>query len=370
VPWFRVGVRVPRGELTGEIRMMKRLAISMLAMAAAALTATASHANDLNGAGGTAIYPVLAKWSADYQKATGVAVNYQAIGSGGGIAQIKAKTVDFANSDKPLKPEELAQMHVAQFPAVIISITPVVNLPGIKPGEMTLDGATLADIYLGKITAWDDPAIKKLNPGVNLPHTKISTVHRSDGSGTTFNFTNYLSKVSPEWDKTVGDDVSVSWPNGVGGKGNAGVASYVQQIQGAIGYVEYAYVMENHLVYTKMVNKAGKTLNPTMEGFQAAAANADFTKVQDFYLILTNQPGDQSWPITAATYMLMRTDYPAAQNEPVLKFLDWCLKHGQEQAKALDYVPMPDPVVAQIEAFWHTTFKGDDGKPLWTAEMK
>ncbi len=350
--------------------MMKRLAISMLAMAAAALTATASHANDLNGAGGTAIYPVLAKWSADYQKATGVAVNYQAIGSGGGIAQIKAKTVDFANSDKPLKPEELAQMHVAQFPAVIISITPVVNLPGIKPGEMTLDGATLADIYLGKITAWDDPAIKKLNPGVNLPHTKISTVHRSDGSGTTFNFTNYLSKVSPEWDKTVGDDVSVSWPNGVGGKGNAGVASYVQQIQGAIGYVEYAYVMENHLVYTKMVNKAGKTLNPTMEGFQAAAANADFTKVQDFYLILTNQPGDQSWPITAATYMLMRTDYPAAQNEPVLKFLDWCLKHGQEQAKALDYVPMPDPVVAQIEAFWHTTFKGDDGKPLWTAEMK
>ena len=350
--------------------MMKRLAISMLALAAAALTATASQAKDLNGAGGTAIYPVLAKWSADYQKATGVAVNYQAIGSGGGIAQIKAKTVDFANSDKPLKPEELAQMHVAQFPAVIISITPVVNLPGIKPGEITLDGPTLANIYLGKITEWDDAALKKLNPGVNLPHTKISTVHRSDGSGTTFNFTNYLGKVSPEWDKTVGDDVSVSWPNGVGGKGNAGVASYVQQIQGAIGYVEYAYVMENHLVYTKMVNKEGKALTPTMEGFQAAAANADFTKVQDFYLILTNQPGEKSWPITAATYMLMREDYPAAQNEPVLKFLDWCLKHGQEQAKALDYVPMPDPVVAQIEAFWHTTFKGDDGKPLWTAQMK
>ncbi len=346
--------------------MMKRLALSLAAAAAMTLTAAAAQAKDLNGAGGTAIYPVLAKWAATYQKATGIAVNYQAIGSGGGIAQIKAKTVDFANSDKPLKPEELDQIHVAQFPMVVISITPVVNLPGIKPGELKLDGPVLADIYLGKITAWDDPAIAKLNPDVKLPHTKISTVHRSDGSGTTFNFTNYLAKVSPEWAKQVGDDVSVSWPNGVGGKGNAGVASYVQQIQGAIGYVEYAYVMENKLVYTKMINKAGKTLEPTMPSFQAAAGHADFTKVKDFYLILTDQPGDESWPITAATYMLMRTDYGAARNEPVLKFLDWCLKHGQDEAKALDYVPMPDNVVQQIEAFWSNTFK-DNGKPIWTA---
>ncbi len=350
--------------------MMKRLALATLAVAAAALTAPASHAKDLNGAGGTAIYPVLAKWAATYQKATGIAVNYQAIGSGGGIAQIKAKTVDFANSDKPLTPEDLAAIHVAQFPAVIISITPVVNLPGIKPGELTLDGPVLADIYLGKITSWDAPEIQKLNPGIKLPQIKITTVHRSDGSGTTFNFTNYLSKVSSEWKDKVGDDVSVAWPTGVGGKGNAGVASYVQQIQGAIGYVEYAYVMENKLAYTKMVNKDGKTLEPTMAGFQAAAANADFTKVKNFYLILTNQPGDESWPITAATYMLMREDYPAAQNQDVLKFLDWCLRHGQDEAKALDYVPMPDPVVKQIEESWQATFKGADGKPIWTAMMK
>jgi phosphate transport system substrate-binding protein len=348
---------------------MKRLALSMLAAAAVALTAAAAEAKDLNGAGGTAIYPVLSKWAATYHQKTGVAVNYQAIGSGGGIAQIKAKTVDFANSDKPLKPQELAAIDVTQFPIVIISITPVVNLPGIKPGELKLDGPVLADIYLGKITAWDDPAITKLNPGVKLPHTKISTVHRSDGSGTTFNFTNYLSKVSKEWADKVGDDVSVSWPNGVGGKGNAGVASYVQQIQGAIGYVEYAYVVENHLTYTKMVNKAGKTLEPTMGAFQTAAANADFSKVQDFYLILTDQPGDKSWPITAATYMLMRKDYPAARNGDVLKFLDWCLKHGQEQAKALDYVPMPDGVVKQIEQAWEKEFKNEQGKPIWTAAM-
>jgi phosphate transport system substrate-binding protein len=350
--------------------MMKRLAITMLAVAATALTATASHAGDLSGAGSTAIYPVLAKWSDEYHKESGVAVNYQAIGSGGGIAQIKAKTVDFGATDKPLKPEELDQTHLTQFPAVIISITPVVNLPGVKPGDLTLSGPVLADIYLGKITSWDAPEIKKLNPNIKLPNTKITTVHRSDGSGTTFNFTDYLSKVSPEWDKTVGEDVSVSWPNGVGGKGNAGVASYVQQIQGAVGYVEYAYVMENHLVYTKMVNKAGKTVEPTMEAFQAAAANADFSKVKNFYLILTDQPGEQSWPITGSTWLLMRVDYPPAQNQGVLKFSDWFLKHGQAQAKALDYVPMPDSVVAQIEKDWQATFKGADGKPIWTAMMK
>jgi phosphate transport system substrate-binding protein len=242
-----------------------------------------------------------------------------------------------------------------------------VNLPGIRPGELKLDGPTIANIYLGKITKWDDAAIKKLNPSLKLPHLDISTIHRSDGSGTTFNFTNYLGKVSPEWDNKVGADTAVEWPNGVGGKGNAGVASMSQQINGSIGYVEYAYAKENKMVYTKLINTAGTTLDPTMDAFAAAASNADFSKVKDYYLILTDQPGDKSWPITAATYMLMRTDYPAEQNEPVLKFLDWCMKNGQQQAAALDYVPMPAAVVSQIEASWASEFKGSDGKPLWTA---
>ena len=339
-----------------------------LAGLAATLAAASAEARDLNGAGGTAIYPVLAKWSDAYKKETGIAVNYQAIGSGGGIKQITEKTVDFANSDKPLTPDDLKKINVAQFPAVVISITPVVNLDGVKPGELTISGPVLADIYLGKISQWDDPALKALNPGVKLPHQAITTVHRSDGSGTTFNFTNYLGKVSPEWQQKVGADVSVDWPNGVGGKGNAGVANYVHQVKGSIGYVEYAYVMENHLAYMKMTNKAGKTVAPSMDAFTAAAANADFSKVEDFYLILTDQPGDKSWPITAATYMLMRKDYPADQNQPVLTFLDWCMKHGQQQASALDYVPLPGAVVKQIEAAWAKAFKGEDGKPIWTAQ--
>jgi phosphate transport system substrate-binding protein len=347
---------------------MNKTILCSLAGIAATLAVASAQAKDLNGAGGTAIYPVLSKWSDAYKKETGVSVNYQAIGSGGGIKQITEKTVDFANSDKPLTPDNLMKIGVAQFPAVIISITPVVNLEGIKPGELALDGPVLADIYLGKIKKWNDPAIKKLNPKVKLPNQDISVVHRSDGSGTTFNFTNYLGKVSPEWQKKVGADVSVDWPTGVGGKGNAGVANYVQQVKGSIGYVEYAYVMENHLTYTKMGNRAGKMLEPTMGAFQAAAANADFSKVQDFYLILTDQPGAKSWPITAATYMLMRTDYTGERNEAVLKFLDWCLKHGQEQARALDYVPLPDGVVKQIEAAWAKEFKGRDGKPIWTAQ--
>ncbi|MGH7227107.1 MAG: phosphate ABC transporter substrate-binding protein PstS, partial [Gemmataceae bacterium] len=230
--------------------MKNRILYGLAGLLAAALVATSAQARELNGAGGTAIYPVLAKWAAAYHEETGIAVNYQPIGSGGGIRQITAKTVDFANSDKPLKPDQLAKINVAQFPAVVISITPVVNLPGIKPGELVISGPVLADIYLGKITYWDNPAITKLNPHVKLPHMGISVVHRSDGSGTTFNFTNYLAKVSPEWDQKVGSDVSVDWPVGVGGKGNAGVASNVQQIKGSIGYVEYAYVEENHLTYT------------------------------------------------------------------------------------------------------------------------
>ena len=320
-------------------------------VAAAMSIATNVYAANLTGAGGTAIYPVLAEWAAQYATQTGVEINYQPVGSGAAIEQIESETVLFANTDMPLKPDDLTKHNLVQFPQVIISITPVVHLGGIKSGELVFDGPTLAEIYLGKITEWDDPVIKKLNPNVQLPHQPISTVHRADGSGTTFNFTDYLSKVSPEWKSKVGEGTIVGWPNGVGGKGNPGVASVVQQVDGSIGYVEYAYVLQNHLTYVDMVNEAGKRIAPTTDAFQAAVASADFSKVRDFYLILTDQPGDESWPITAATYMLLRKDSPV-EHHAVLKFLDWALKDGQTQAKALDYVPLPDSVVKQIEEHW------------------
>jgi phosphate transport system substrate-binding protein len=334
--------------------MKKTLRTALVGLASAAVMTTGALATNLNGAGGTAIYPVLSLWAQHYKDKTGNQVNYQSIGSGGGIAQIKAKTVDFANSDKPLMHDDLSKNNLVQFPQVIISIVPVVHIPGVKPGQMVIDGPTLANIYLGKITKWNDPAIKALNPKVPLPNMAILVVHRSDGSGTTFNFTNYLGKVSAEWKSSVGSDTSVSWPSGIGGKGNEGVAGNVSQTVGSIGYVEYAYAMQNNLTYMNMINKAGKTVRPTMEAFQAAADNADFSKVQDFYLILTDQPGDTSWPITAATYMLMRTDYATPRNHDVLKFLDWALKDGQADSKKLDYVPFPDEVVKQIEASWTT----------------
>ena len=327
--------------------------VATLAVVATAAAGTAALAGEtLNGAGGTAIYPVLAKWAVSYQKQTGVSVNYQAIGSGGGIRQITHKTVPFANSDMPLTPAKLAAQGLVQFPAVIIGITPVVHLPGVNAGQLFLDGPTLADIYLGTITRWNDARIEKLNPKVKLPATRITVVHRADGSGTTFNFTNYLSKVSPAWRSKVGSNTAVQWPVGIGGKGNAGVASYVQQVKGAIGYVEYAYTLKTHLTYTRMVNQAGHQVTPEMKSFQAAAANADFTKTQDFYLILTDQPGAESWPITAATYILMRKDTAKAENQKVLHFCKLFLTHGQRQAEKLDYVPLPKKTVAQIEHYW------------------
>ncbi|OCX67606.1 phosphate ABC transporter substrate-binding protein PstS [Acidithiobacillus thiooxidans] len=319
-----------------------------------ALAGAAQGETTLSGAGGTAIYPVLSKWAETYRQQTQVKVNYQAIGSGGGIAQIKAKTVDFANSDMPLSPADLHKDHLVQFPAVIIGITPVVNIPGIKAGELTFNGTVLTGIFLGKITKWNDSAIVALNKGVKLPDMKITVVHRSDGSGTTFNFTNYLSKVSPEWNQRVGDSTAVSWPVGIGGKGNAGVAAYVQRIPGAIGYVEYAYAKENHMAYTRMINAAGKVVLPDMQSFQAAAAHAEFAKVEDFYMILTDQPGEESWPISAATYMLMRSDANKAANDGVLKFARWFLTAPQalEASRSLDYVPLPKNTVGLIEAYW------------------
>jgi len=337
-----------------EVFKMK-FKMGMLATAMTVIVAQAASAASLTGAGGTAIYPVLQIWASKYQAKTGDQVNYQAIGSGGGIKQIESKTVDFANSDKPLMHEELAANNLVQFPQVVISIVPIVNLPGIAPGQLVLSGDVLSKIYLGQITKWNDPAIEKLNPKLKLPATAVLSVHRADGSGTAFNFTNYLGKVNPEWQSKIGADTAVEWPGGVGGKGNAGVAASVQQVAGSIGYVEYAYAIQSKLVYTDMMNAAGQRVKPDLEAFQAAAANADFSKVQDFYEILTNQPGAKSWPITAATYMLLRSDYPAEKNKEILQFLDFALHEGAADAVKLDYVPFPDAVVKQIEASWAQT---------------
>lgn len=340
--------------------IVKLLRTGLLALGVLTLVSgiSAARAAEMNGAGGTAIYPVLSKWADVYKKSTGVGINYQAIGSGGGIAQIKARTVDFGNSDKPLTPEELRKDNLAQFPAVIIGIVPVVNLPGVQPGKMVFNGSLLADIFLGKIKYWDAPAIKALNPGLKLPHMNITVVHRSDGSGTTFNFTDYLVKVSPKWKIRVGSDTSVSWPTGVGGKGNAGVAAYVQRIRGAVGYVEFAYALQNKMIYGAMINADGKVVEPRIATFQAAAANADWGKTRDFYLILTNQPGARSWPITAGTWILMRKDADPVKNQKVLHFVGWFLDHGGRIAESLDYVPLPKATVDHIKRYWKDELHG------------
>ncbi|MDW7599922.1 phosphate ABC transporter substrate-binding protein PstS [Stenotrophomonas maltophilia] len=324
----------------------------------AASSVFAANAADITGAGASFIYPVMSKWSADYSAATGNKVNYQSIGSGGGIAQIKAKTVDFGSSDAPLKPEDLAAAGLAQFPSVIGGVVPVVNVAGIAPGALKLDGAVLANIFLGKIKTWNDPAIAALNPGVTLPNAKVTVVHRSDGSGTTFNFVNYLSKVSPEWKSSVGEGTSVQWPDGVGGKGNEGVASYVKQIKGSIGYVELAYALQNGMPYTAMQNAAGNWVEPSAETFAAAAASADWASAKDFNLVITNAPGEQAWPITATNFMLMQKQpKDAKRNQDTLAFFKWAFENGQAQANELHYVPLPAELVKQIEAYWATDLK-------------
>ena len=285
--------------------------------------------------------------------ATGNGLNYQSIGSGTGIKQIKAKTVTFGATDAPLKPKELDEAGLEQFPMVMGGIVPVINLDGIKSGDLVIDGPTLAQIYLGTITKWNDPAVKKLNPKASLPDLAIAVVHRADGSGTTFNFTNYLDKVSPDWQSKVGEATSVEWPGGIGAMGNDGVANNVAGTKGAIGYVEYAYAKQNKLTYANMINAAGKTVAPTIETFQAAAANADWSKVPGFYLILSNQAGEQSWPMTAATFILMyKKPVDVTASNEALKFFTYCYDKGADQAKALDYIPMPDAVIAQVKKAW------------------
>lgn len=327
----------------------------MGAMAGLAMTATAAMAADITGAGSSFVFPIVAKWAGVYKGVSGNGVNYQSIGSGGGIAQIKAKTVTFGATDKPLTAKELGASGLAQFPLVVGGIVPVINVPGIKAGQLTLDGPTLALIFQGKIARWDDAAIKKLNPGLNLPGKAISIVHRSDGSGTTFQFSSYLSRVSADWKANTGADTAIDWPTGIGAKGNEGVAGNVAQISGSIGYVEYAYAKQNHLAYTKMINKAGKTVEPTIEAFRAGAASADWVGAakNDFYVLFLDSPGAQSWPITATTFVLMHKNPPDVKaSADAIKFFQWGLEKGDQLALSLDYVPLPDNAVKAIEASW------------------
>jgi phosphate transport system substrate-binding protein len=337
-----------------------RLHAACLALAGLAF-AGAAAAQDVTGAGSSFVAPVLAKWAADYNRQTGARINYQSVGSGAGIQQIDAKTVDFGASDMPLTDADLAKKDLVQFPVVIGGVIPVVNIKGVAPGQLHLDGAVLADIYLGRIGKWSDPAIKALNPGVNLPDAPIASVHRADGSGTTFIFSNYLSKVSPEWKAKIGEGTTVNWPNGVGGKGNEGVAAFVGRLPNSIGYVEYAYVKQNRMTYAMLQNAQGNLVAPDDTAFKAAAANADWNK--SFYQVLTNQPGDKSWPITGTTYVLMHKgqDKPAV-GAAALKFFDWAFTHGDRMAEELDYVPMPATVKEQIRKLWATEIKDASGK--------
>jgi len=342
-----------------------RLAM-LTGLAAGAVFSANVLAANITGAGATFPYPIYAKWADAYRKATGVGMNYQSMGSGGGIKQITAKTVDFGASDKPLKPEDLAKYGLMQFPAIMGGVVPVYRIKGIGNGEVTLSGSLLADIYLGKVKKWNDPAIARLNPGVKLPDQAISVVHRSDGSGTTFLFTNYLSKVSDDWKSKVGEGTSVAWPAGVGGKGNEGVANYVGRLNGSIGYVEYAYAKQNKLAAAKMVNRAGSTVSPSDVSFKAAAAGADWAKAPGMYLILTDQPGKQSWPMTGASFILMHTRQEKPENAAqVLKFFEWSFKNGGQMAGELDYIPMPDAVVKMIRSAWKSQIKDASGRPVY-----
>ncbi len=338
--------------------MHKSITLRLAIAAAAIAFSLSAGATDVTGAGSSFVYPVLSKWSAAYAVKTCNHVNYQSIGSGGGIAQIKAGTVDFGASDKPLSAADLTQFGLGQFPSVIGGIVPAFNVEGIESGKLVLDGPTLANIFLGKIVMWNDAAIAKLNPGMKLPATKINVVHRSDGSGTSFNFTNYLSKVSADWKSKVGEGTAVQWPAGIGGKGNEGVSAYVKQIKGSIGYVEYAYALKNHIDYALMLNAAGNTVKPKGSTFQAAAATADWSHATDFNLIMTNAPGADAWPITATTWVIMYKQPKNAENaKGVFDFFKWSLENGQKQAESLDYVPLPASLVNQIETYWKTQFK-------------
>ena len=349
-----------------EKRRVMKLKSAFGALLAGALLSGAAQAVDITGAGATFPYPIYAKWADAYKKATGAGLNYQSIGSGGGIKQITAKTVDFGASDAPMKGEDLEKNGLIQFPAIMGGVVPVYNLKGVKSGELKLTGTLIADIYLGKVKMWNDPAIAKLNPGIGLPNQAISAVNRSDGSGTTFLFTNYLSKVSAEWKSTIGEGTAVKWSTGVGGKGNEGVANYVARIDGSIGYVEYAYAKQNKLSYAQMMNKDGQLVVPSDDNFKAAAAGADWNSVPGMGVVLTDQPGKASWPITGASFILIHKRQEKPENgKEVLRFFDWSFKNGAKMADDLDYVPMPDPVVKLIQSVWKSQIKDASGKSIY-----
>jgi phosphate transport system substrate-binding protein len=313
----------------------------------------AAQASEVTGAGASFVFPLMSKWSADYLAATGNQVNYQSIGSSGGIAQIKAGTVDFGSSDKPLDSKDLADAGLIQFPSVIGGVVPVVNVEGIQTGALKLDGSVLADIFLGKVSKWNDPAIVAMNDGLALPDKKITVIHRSDGSGTTYNFVNYLSKVSPEWKQKVGEGTSVQWPTGLGGKGNEGVAAYVKQVRNSVGYVELSFALQSAMTYTQMRNAAGKFVTPSAESFAAAAASADWANASDFSLVITDAPGEASWPISATNFILMHAKAKDAQRaEAARAFFTWAYDNGQAQASKLDYVPLPASLVERIKSYW------------------
>ncbi len=346
--------------------MFRRVFVQISVGIAFGAASLAAHAADITGAGASFPYPVYAKWAAQYQKDTGNRINYQSIGSGGGQQQIIAKTVDFGASDDPMKGDALDKNGLFQFPAIIGGTVPVVNVQGIEPGKLKLSGEVLGDIFLGKITKWDDAAIKAMNPDLKLPSASIIVVHRSDGSGTTFGWTNYLSKVSPAWKEQVGEGKAVKWPTGQGGKGNEGVAAYVRQLKNSIGYVEYAYAKQNKLAWAQVKNQSGKFVQPSQEAFAAAAANADWKSAPGMGVVLTNEPGDASWPVTSASFILLHKKQDKPQNAvEVLKFFDWAFKHGDKLAQDLDYVPMPDSVTKLIADGWKQEIKGADGSAVW-----
>jgi len=344
---------------------MKHLLLSV-AVAAAALAASAAQAVNITGAGATFPYPIYAKWAEMYKPASGNGLNYQSVGSGAGIKQIKAKTVDFGASDMPLPAQDLEASGLFQFPAIMGGVVPVVNIPGVAPGQVKLTGPVLADIFLGKITKWNAQPIAALNPGVKLPADNITVVRRADSSGTSFLFTDYLSKTSPDWKLKIGAGTSVKWPTGVGGKGNEGVAANVQRIKGAIGYVEWAYAKKNRMAHTQLQNREGAFLQPDDAAFKAAAASADWAKAPGFGVVLTDQPGKASWPITGASYIIMyKAQADAAKGKEVLKFFDWADRAGDATAADLDYVPMPDAVTKLVQDAWRANVKDAAGKAVW-----
>jgi phosphate transport system substrate-binding protein len=348
--------------------MLKTYAVVLVAVATAAGFGMQAQAADITGAGATFPQPIYNKWAETYKAQTKNSVNYQGIGSGGGIKQIEASTVDFGASDKPLKPADLEANGLMQFPTVVGGVVPVMNLPGVQPGQLKLTGPVLGAIFLGQIKTWGDPQIAALNPGVKIPNLPITVVHRSDGSGTTFVYTTYLANQSPAWAQTVGANDAVQWPTGIGGKGNDGVAAFVKQTIGSIGYVEYFYAKQNNMVYAQMKNKAGVFVEPTAAAFAAAASGADWSKAPGNYLLLLDQPGAKSWPITAATFILLHTKQtkPATGKE-VLAFFDWAYKNGDAEAAQLDYVPLPAPVKAMMRKEW-SSVTGPDGKAVYAAK--